>query len=124
MKTIDKAFLCLNIIKERKAIDPILAQVDKLTSITDYFLITSGNSSRQVQAIARHLSKRMREEGFKAYGVEGEQEGQWILMDYGDVVIHIFYQPVREFYDLEGLWIEAPRIDPGDDKPLSQIDTG
>lgn len=113
MKTIDKAFLCLKIIKERKAIDPILIQVDKLTSITDYFLITSGNSSRQVQAIARHLSKRMQEEGLKAYGVEGEQEGQWILMDYGDVVIHIFYQPVREFYDLEGLWIEAPRIDMG-----------
>jgi len=124
MKTIDKAFLCLKIIKERKAIDPILAQVDKLTSITDYFLITGGNSSRQVQAIARHLARRMREEGFKAYGVEGEQEGQWILMDYGDVVIHIFYQPVREFYDLEGLWIEAPRIDPGDYEPLSQIDTG
>lgn len=118
MKTLDKAFLCLKIIKERKAINPVLFEVEKLTSITDYFLIASGNSSRQVQAIARHLSKRMREKGFRAYGIEGEQEGQWILMDYGDVVIHIFYQPVREFYDLEGLWIEAPRIELEDNQKL------
>ena len=116
METLDKALLCLEIIKERKALDPIVFEVGKLTSITDYFLIASGNSSRQVQAIARHLTRRMREEGFRAYGVEGEQEGQWILMDYGDVVIHIFYQPVREFYDLEGLWIEAPRVEVNEDR--------
>ena len=110
MNTLDKALLASRIIKERKAINPVLFEVGKLTSIADYFLIASGNSSRQVQAIGRHLSRRMREKGLKAYGVEGEREGHWILMDYGDLVIHIFYQPVREFYDLEGLWIEAPRI--------------
>ena len=110
MQTIDKAKLCLKIINERKAIDPVLFEVEKLTSITDYFLIASGASSRQVQAITRHLKKRMRENGFRAYGTEGEQEGHWVLMDYGDVVIHLFYRPVRDFYDLEGLWIEAPRI--------------
>ena len=115
METLDKALLCLKIIEERKAIDPVLFEVGKLTTITDYFLITSGNSSRQVQAISRHLSRRMRDEGFRSYGVEGEQKGHWILMDYGDVVIHIFYQPVREFYDLEGLWIEAPRVDLDED---------
>ena len=82
-----------------------------MTSIADFFLIASGHSSRQVQAISRHVSERMREEGFKPYGVEGVQEGHWVLMDYGDVVIHLFYQPVREIYDLEGLWIEAPRIE-------------
>ena len=101
----------MKIIKERKAIDPVLFEVGKLTSIADFFLIASGHSSRQVQAISRHVSERMREEGFKPYGVEGVQEGHWILMDYGDVVIHLFYQPVREIYDLEGLWIEAPRIE-------------
>ncbi len=115
METLHKAFLCLKIIRERKAIDPVLFEVGKLTSITDYFLITSGNSSRQVQAIARHLSRRMRDEGFRTYGVEGEQKGHWVLMDYGDVVIHIFYQPIREFSDLEGLWIEAPRVDLDED---------
>lgn len=111
METLEKALLCLKIIKERKAINPVLFELGKLTAITDYFLITSGNSSRQVQAICRHLAKRMRDEGFKARGMEGEQEGHWVLMDYGDVVIHVFYEPVREFYDLEGLWVEAPRIE-------------
>jgi ribosome-associated protein len=101
----------MKIMRERKAIDPILFEVGTLTSITDFFLIASGNSSRQVQAISRHMTRRMREEGFRAYGIEGEQEGHWVLVDYGDVVIHIFYQPVREFYDLEGLWIEAPRLE-------------
>ncbi|MCP4681694.1 MAG: ribosome silencing factor [Desulfobacterales bacterium] len=110
MQTIEKAKLCFSIIKERKAIDPLLFEVGKLTSITDYFIIAGGNSSRQVQAITSHTVKRMREEGFRPFGVEGEQEGHWVLMDYGDVVIHVFYQPTREFYDLEGLWIEATQI--------------
>ena len=98
----------------RKAVNPVLFEVGELTSFTDYFLVASGNSSRQVQAICRHLTKKMREEGFRVSGVEGEQEGQWVLMDYGDVVVHIFYEPIRGFYDLEGLWIEAPRINTGD----------
>lgn len=111
METRDKALLCLRIVKERKAVEPVLLAVENLTSIADYFLIASGNSSRQVQAISRHLVKRMRESGFKPFGVEGEQEGHWVLLDYGDVIIHIFYDPVREFYDLEGFWIEASRIE-------------
>ena len=110
MKAIDKALLGLKIIEERKAVEPVLLNVVDLTSITDFFLIASGKSSRQVQAISKHVARRMKEEGFRAYGVEGEQEGRWVLMDYGDVVIHIFYQSVREYYDLEGLWVEAPRV--------------
>jgi ribosome-associated protein len=109
MNSLDKALLATEIIRERKAVDPVLIEVAELTSITDYFLIAGGNSSRQVQAIGRHLSRKMRDKGIKAFGIEGEREGHWILMDYGDLVIHIFYQPVREFYDLEGLWSEAPR---------------
>jgi ribosome-associated protein len=115
MKSLDKAFLCLNIINERKAINPILFEVSELSSVTDYFLIASGNSSRQVQAISRHLNNRMREDGFRPFGIEGEKEGHWILMDYGDVVIHIFYESVRAFYDLEGLWVEARRVTPHED---------
>ncbi len=116
MKALEKARLCLEIIRERKAIDPILMEVGRLTSFTDYFLVASGASSRQVQAISQHMARRMREEGFRPFGVEGEQEGHWVLMDYGDVVVHIFYQPVREFYDLEGLWTEAPRVEPDEQK--------
>jgi ribosome-associated protein len=111
MDSFEKALLATSIIRERKAIDPVLFEVGKMSSLADYFLIASGNSSRQVQAIGRHLNRQMRKKGFKAYGIEGEFEGHWILMDYGDLVIHIFYQPVREFYDLEGLWFEAPRVE-------------
>ena len=110
MESLDKALLCLELINERKAIDPVLLEVGRLTSISDYFLVTSGNSSRQVQGISQHVARRMKEAGFRPFGVEGVEEGHWVLMDYGEVVIHIFYHPLREFYDLEGLWIEAPRV--------------
>jgi len=113
MNSLDKALLSVSIILERKATDLLLFEVEKLTSITDYFLIASGKSSRQVQAVAEHLRRRMKEEGFSPFGVEGERDGHWILLDYGDVVVHLFYQPIREFYDLEGLWIEAPRVEIG-----------
>jgi ribosome-associated protein len=111
MNPLDKARCCVGIILERKAVDPVLFEVGTLTSIADYFLIASGKSSRQVQAIAQHLRRRMKEEGFTLFGIEGEKDGHWILLDYGDLVIHLFYQPVRAFYDLEGLWVEAPRIE-------------
>jgi len=114
MQSIDKARLCLKSIRERKALDPVLLHVEALTSVADYFLITSGSSTRQVQAIFRHIERTLRDAGLRPYGAEGEQEGQWVLMDYGDVIIHIFYQPLREFYDLEGLWIEAPQVETDD----------
>ena len=110
MNPLDKALICVDIIRERKATDLVLFEVGTLTSIADYFLIASGKSSRQVQAIAQHLQSRMKEEGFTRFGVEVERDGHCILVDYSDIVIHLFYQPVREFYDLEGLWVEAPRV--------------
>jgi ribosome-associated protein len=112
MESLDKALLALKLVRERKAIRPVLFDVGGLTSYADYFLITSGGSTRQVQAVTRHLVRSMRREGLHAHGVEGEREGQWALVDYGDVVIHVFYEPVRAFYDLEGLWVEAPRVEP------------
>ena len=110
MTPIEKARLCLTTILERKAVDPVLLHVENLTTVADYFLITGGNSTRQVQAISRHLQQTLKERGISAYGIEGEQEAQWVLLDYGEVVIHVFYEPVREFYDLEGLWVEAPEV--------------
>lgn len=101
----------------------MLCEVGHLTSISEYFLIAGGNSNRQVQAISKHVSRRMKEEGFRAYGIEGEQQGHWVLMDYGDVVIHVFYQPVRDFYDLEGLWSEAPRIGTDEDENGNREET-
>jgi ribosome-associated protein len=107
----EKAFLCARALLDRKAIDLVILEVKDLSSFTDYFLICSGNSDRQVQAIASHIEERLGKEGIHPLGIEGKREGRWILLDYGDVVVHIFFHPVREFYDLERLWSEATRVE-------------
>lgn len=94
----------------RKALDVVLLDVRKLTSIADAFIICSGRSSRQVSAIAGHVERYLKDRKITALSVEGRKEGQWVLLDYGNVIIHIFYEPVREFYDLEGLWVDAERV--------------
>lgn len=81
-----------------------------ISSLADFFIISHGRSTRHVQGIANKMCKNLRKKGIKCRGVEGEQEGKWILMDYGDVIVHLFYEPIRGFYDLEGLWSEVPRI--------------
>jgi len=83
--------------------------VGEFTSIADYFIVCSGRSDRQVQSIAQGLEKDAGDEGVKPYAVEGTQRGHWVLMDFSDVIVHIFYEPVREFYDLDGLWGHALR---------------
>jgi ribosome-associated protein len=83
--------------------------VKGLCSFADYFLICSGTSRRHVLALAEHLEEALSQAGAKPLGVEGLQEGLWVLMDFNDLVIHIFSQPLREFYNLEDLWAEAPR---------------
>ena len=107
----EKAFLCAQALMDRKAIDLVILEVKDLSSFTDYFLICSGNSDRQVQAIATHAEEKLGKEGLHPLGIEGKRDGRWVLLDYGDVVIHVFYHPVREFYDLERLWSEAPQLE-------------
>jgi len=106
-----KSLHCLKAAIEKKATDPVLLEMRGITSITDYFLICSGKSDRQVQAIAQAIEKLLKKRGVHPLGQEGTSEGKWILMDYEDVIVHIFLEPVRKFYDLEGLWIDASRID-------------
>lgn len=110
MTSLEKAKLCMQSIEERKAVLPVLLRIGERTSIADYFLIAGGHSTTQVQAMARHLERQLRKSGLKPYGTEGEEEGRWILLDYGDLVVHLFFEPVREFYDLEGFWADVPRI--------------
>jgi ribosome-associated protein len=107
-----KSLLCLKAALEKKALDPVLLELKGRTSFTDYFLLCSGKSDRQVQAIAQGIEEALKQKGIRPLGQEGMTGGKWILMDYEDVVVHIFLEPVRTFYDLEGLWIDAPRIDP------------
>lgn len=94
----------------KKALDLVILDVRQLTSITDAFIICSGRSSRQVTAIAEFIQMSLKKNGIKPLNVEGKREGHWVLLDYGHVIIHIFYKPVRDFYDLEGLWIDAKKI--------------
>ena len=104
--------LFLKAIDGMKATNVVALEVGALTSVADIYIICSGSSSRQVMAIADHVKKEMKKSGIRPITVEGRREGKWILLDYGDVVIHIFYEPVRDFYDLEGLWVAARRIQP------------
>ena len=107
----EKALLLTRFALEKKAYDLVLMEVRELTSIADYFLICSGRSDRQVQSIAQEIEERLGQTGLPPLSVEGMTRGQWVLMDFSDVIVHIFYQPVREFYDLEGLWGHAPRVE-------------
>jgi len=105
-----KAILCAREAAQLKAEDMVLLDVSTLSSFADYFVICTGRSSRQVQGIADNLETSLGERGLAPLGIEGRREGHWVLMDYGDVIIHIFYEPVRYFYDLESLWADAKRV--------------
>jgi len=95
----------------KKAASPVLLDVRGKSAVTDAILVCSGKSSRQVAALAEAVRRYLRKNyKIKPLGIEGEQEGHWVLMDYGDVLIHIFYESIREFYDIEGLWTDARNI--------------
>jgi len=94
----------------RKAQQVVILDVQELTSFADAFIICSGKSNRQVTAIAEYVQRELKKQGKKPIHVEGKKDGHWVLMDYGDVIIHIFFESLRRFYDLEGLWIDAKRI--------------
>ncbi|MFZ5469930.1 MAG: ribosome silencing factor, partial [Myxococcota bacterium] len=95
---------------EKKALDVVILDVRGMTSYADYFVIASGDSERQVNAMAEHVETQLKEtQALRPVGVEGQQTGHWVLIDYGEVVTHLFFAEVRAFYDLEGLWTDAPR---------------
>ena len=107
----DRTLECVRAALDHKAYDLVVLETGRISSIADYFVICSGRSDTQVQAIADAIDGALRDRGERALSIEGMQHGQWVLMDYGDIVIHIFYVPVREFYDLERLWVRAPRVE-------------
>ena len=91
-------------LEDGKAVDVDLYDVKKLTSMSDYILIASGNSRRQVSALADKLIQSVKENKFKTLGVEGKAEGEWVLVDLGDIIVHIMHPSSREYYQLEKLW--------------------
>jgi ribosome-associated protein len=94
----------------KKAFNVVVLDVRNLTAIADVFIVCSGRSNRQVSAIAEHIETDLKQHKIRPLSVEGAKEGHWVLLDYGNVIIHVFIDTVREFYDLEGLWSDARRI--------------
>lgn len=97
------------LVLDKKASDVVILDVRGKTSYADYMVIASGESDRQVSAMADAVSTGLKADGVRAVGSEGQETGNWVLLDFGEVVAHLFFSEVRGFYDLEGLWADAPR---------------
>ncbi len=96
---------------DKKALDLVVLDLRAIASFTDYFLITSGTNPRQVQAIADEIVEQLKKQGTRAARVEGYSTAEWVLVDYGDFVVHVFEEKSRRFYDLERLWRDAARVE-------------
>lgn len=108
--TRDTALLCVRYALDKKAYDLLLLDVSGLSSLAEYFLICTGRSDTQVQAIAQSIQENLARAGRRPLSIEGYSVGHWVLIDYGDVVAHVFQESVRDFYDLERLWTRAPEV--------------
>ena len=87
-----------------KAVDPVVLDVRELSSVMDWLIVASGTSSRHVKSLANNVIMKARQQGVRPLGVEGERVGEWVLVDFGDVVVHVMQPAARSFYDLERLW--------------------
>jgi ribosome-associated protein len=107
----ERIVMALNAAGEKKAIDSVVLDLREVATFTDYFLITSGSNERQVQAISDGVFETLKKAGTAAARVEGYKTGEWILLDYGDFIVHVFDEKARKFYDLERLWRESKRVE-------------
>ncbi len=97
--------------EEKNAEDILVLNVAQLLVVTDFFIICTGSSTRQVRAIADNVREKLAAKGRKPFSVEGKDKLQWVLLDYSDLIVHIFDKPTRDYYQLERLWIDAPSLD-------------
>lgn len=105
------ARLCGGAAEDKKARDVVILDVRGISSVTDYFVVCSGDVQPQLRAIAEEIEKRLREEaGRRARGIDGLRGSNWVVLDYGDVVVHVFQHALRLHYGLEQLWSDAPRV--------------
>lgn len=107
MKSAELVEKMVEILKEKKAMDIDVMDVSNLTILADYFIICSGTSIIHIKALADELGSKLREAGISYHHAEGYESARWILMDYGNVVIHIFHEEERKFYSLERLWSDG-----------------
>ena len=107
----ERVLAALHAASEKKALEPVLLDLREIASFTDFFVIVSGANERQVQAISDEVYESLKKLGHTAPRVEGYKTAEWILLDYGDFVVHVFEQKARKFYDLERLWRESKRVE-------------
>ena len=107
----ERVLAALHAASEKKALEPVLLDLREIASFTDYFVIVSGTNERQVQAISDEVYETLKKSGNAAARVEGYKTAEWILLDYGDFVVHVFEHKARKFYDLERLWRESKRVE-------------
>ncbi|HXL80580.1 MAG TPA: ribosome silencing factor [Pyrinomonadaceae bacterium] len=111
----ERMMMALHAASEKKAIDTVVLDLREIASFTDYFVITSGTNERQVQAISDEVFETLKKAGTPPARVEGYKTAEWILLDFGDFVFHVFDEKARKFYDLERLWRESKRVElPGE----------
>ena len=106
----ERIVAAVNAASEKKALDVVVLDLREIASFTDYFVITSGTNERQVQAISDGVYETLKKAGSPAARVEGYKTAEWILLDYGDFIVHVFEEKSRKFYDLERLWRESRRV--------------
>lgn len=111
MNSTDMARLAAGAALDKKALDPVVVDLRGISSVADYFVIVTGTSDRHVQAVSQNVMDAFDSLGIQLLGEEGLREGRWVLMDLGEVVVHVFLEDVRKYYDIERLWIDAPRLD-------------
>jgi ribosome-associated protein len=121
--TVDLAHAVAALALDKKAEDVVILKVTDLTSYADCFILASAPSERQVQSIARHVGDEMKKAGKAPVGIEGLEQGHWVLVDLGSVVLHVFLASARHYYDLEGFWSDAPRIDVDEARGLEVVKT-
>lgn len=111
------AVTCAKLALDKKAENVLILDLEQKSSVADYFVVCSGMSDRQVAAIGEYVADTLRKEGTRPTNEEGYAEGKWVLIDFGDVILHVFQDHYRDFYSLERLWSEAPRIRVTDSTP-------
>ncbi len=107
----DALKVALKAIEDKKAIDILVLDISNIASFASYFLLCSGESSRQIQAIVDEVERKLRERGFRPTHIEGYRHAEWVLMDYLDLVVHVFSKGARAYYDLERLWRDGKKLD-------------
>jgi len=111
LEALEKLKIALKAAVDKKAENPVVIDLRNLTSLADYFLIVTASSDTQARTIADEVKRKLKERSVLPISVEGYDSANWILLDYGDLVVHVFRPEFRELYDLESLWLDAPRVE-------------